>query len=66
MPSFGVRANGEEIFGAATLSDQQIADVVNYVRGHFGNTYKGKVTASQVAELPHPGGTVSPGSTVTH
>ena len=66
MPSFGVRANGEEIFGAATLSDQQIADVVNYVRSHFGNTYKDKVTASQVAGLPHPGGAASPGSTVTH
>jgi mono/diheme cytochrome c family protein len=36
MPSFGVRANGEEVFGAATLSDQQIAAVVNYVRSHFG------------------------------
>jgi mono/diheme cytochrome c family protein len=42
-------------FGAAYLSDQQIADVVNYVRGHFGNKYKDKVTASQIAGLPHPG-----------
>ena len=30
------------------LSDQQIADVVNYVRGHFGNRYSGQVTAADV------------------
>jgi mono/diheme cytochrome c family protein len=66
MPSFGTRANKEEIFGAATLSDQEVADVVNYVRSHFGNTYKEKVTVSQVAGLPHPGGPGNPPSTVTH
>jgi len=33
MPPFG-----------GLLSDQQIADVVNYVRTHFGNNYKDKVT----------------------
>ncbi len=40
------------------LTDQQIADVVTYVRSHFGNDYKGIVTAKQVAEsgvpAPHP------------
>ena len=66
MPSFGTRANGEAIFGAATLSDQEVADVVNYVRSHFGNTYKEKVTVSQVAGLPHPGGPMNPASTVSH
>ena len=30
------------------LSDQQIADVVNYVRSHFGNRYSGQVTAADV------------------
>ena len=30
------------------LSDQQIADVVNYVRSHFGNRYRGTVTAADV------------------
>ena len=30
------------------LSDQQIADVVNYVRSHFGNAYRGAVTAADV------------------
>src|SRR5689334_4334296 len=29
MPAFGV-----------AMSDQQIADVVNYIRTHFGNAYK--------------------------
>jgi len=34
-------------FGAA-LDDRQIADVVNYVRSHFGNAYKDKVTPADV------------------
>lgn len=32
----------------ALLSDQQIADVVNYVRGNFGNRYKDQVSAADV------------------
>jgi mono/diheme cytochrome c family protein len=31
------------------LSDQQIADVISYVRTHFGNHYNGIVTAAEVA-----------------
>jgi mono/diheme cytochrome c family protein len=38
----------------AHLSDAQVADVVNYVRNNFGNRYETKVTAKQVAALPHP------------
>jgi len=34
-------------FGDA-FSDQQIADVVNYVRTHFGNAYKDDVTQADV------------------
>jgi mono/diheme cytochrome c family protein len=30
------------------LSDRQVADVVNYVRSHFGNRYSGAVTAADV------------------
>lgn len=30
------------------LSDQQVADVINYVRSHFGNAYKDKVTPKDV------------------
>ena len=39
------------------LTDQQIADVIGYVRTHFGNKYTGKVTAAMVAEsgVPSPG-----------
>ena len=42
--------------GAATypplgqmMSDEQVADVVNYVRTHFGNSYAGAVSAAQVS-----------------
>ena len=37
MPPFG-----------ALMTDQQIADVTNYVRTNFGNKYKDKVTAADV------------------
>jgi mono/diheme cytochrome c family protein len=30
------------------LTDQQVADVVNYIRANFGNRYKGAVTAADV------------------
>jgi mono/diheme cytochrome c family protein len=57
MPGFGLPPNPGAAgpFGAVHLSDEQVAAVVNYVRGHFGNKYKPTVTASQVAKLPHPG-----------
>ena len=32
----------------ALLTDQQVADVVNYVRRNFGNKYKDKVSAADV------------------
>jgi mono/diheme cytochrome c family protein len=51
MPAFGVRhAIG---FGGppATLSTDQIAAVINYVRTHFGNRYKDSITAAEVAAL---------------
>jgi mono/diheme cytochrome c family protein len=54
MPPFGVPANQDSPSRAAHLTDAQIADVVNYVRSHFENTYKSTVTAKQVAALPHP------------
>jgi mono/diheme cytochrome c family protein len=31
------------------MSDEQVADVVNYVRTHFGNSYADDVSVSQVA-----------------
>jgi mono/diheme cytochrome c family protein len=54
MPAFSAAA--DQVWDGPTvhLSDAQVAEVVNYVRGHFGNAYKDRVTASQVANLPHP------------
>lgn len=54
MPAFSAAA--DQVWDGPTvrLSDAQIADVVNYVRSHFGNTYKDRVSAAQVAKLPHP------------
>jgi cytochrome c553 len=36
---------------AAYLSDAQVAEVVNYVRSHFGNEYKDALTQPDVARL---------------
>jgi mono/diheme cytochrome c family protein len=55
MPPFGLPANQVMETRTVHLSDEQVADVVNYVRSHFGNKYKANVTAGQVATLPHPG-----------
>jgi mono/diheme cytochrome c family protein len=33
------------------FTDQQIADVVNYVRTHFGNRFRGEVKAADVQAL---------------
>ena len=55
MPAFGPRPDlqGWDAFLHVDLSDAQIASVVNYVRGHFGNRYSGQLTAAEVAAL-HP------------
>ena len=53
MPAFGAKhAIG---FGGppATLTDEQIAAVINYVRSHFGNRYTDSITAAEVAALDH-------------
>ena len=36
---------------ADMLTDQQVADVVNYIRTHFGNSYADQVTVAEVAQL---------------
>jgi mono/diheme cytochrome c family protein len=59
MPAFGLPAD-QFMFAAVHLSDAQVADVVNYVRSHFGNKWKGPVTADQVAALPHPSAAAAP------
>jgi mono/diheme cytochrome c family protein len=51
MPAFGAKhAIG---FGGppATLTEEQIAAVINYIRTHFGNRYIDSITASEVAAL---------------
>lgn len=51
MPAFGTKhAIG---FGgpALTLSNEQIAAVVNYVRSNFGNEYKDRLTPQEVVAL---------------
>lgn len=58
MPAFGGVGDVEPAVAkmAGTLTDEQIAAVVNYVRSHFGNDFKDKVSVKDVATLPHPGG----------
>ena len=43
MPGFG-----------DNLSDQQVADVANYVREHFGNRFSGAVTPAEVKAARPP------------
>jgi mono/diheme cytochrome c family protein len=60
MPAFGVPLDRTTQALAVQLSDAQVADVVNYLRGTFGNKYPPTVTAKQVASLPHPGSAIAP------
>jgi mono/diheme cytochrome c family protein len=46
MPAFD--GNGEL---TPNLTDEQIAAVINYVRSHFGNHFKGEITPAQVKAL---------------
>jgi mono/diheme cytochrome c family protein len=60
MPPFGLPASQVEETRTVHLSDEQVADVVNYIRSHFGNKYRGQITAAQVAALPHPSSPPAP------
>lgn len=51
MPPFGLPPMRAAQFLSPSLSDAQIAEIVNYVRSHFGNRYRDKVNAGQVAAL---------------
>jgi mono/diheme cytochrome c family protein len=51
MPAFGAKHAIGFVGPGATLSSEQIAAVVNYVRTHFGNHYKDMITATEVAAL---------------
>jgi mono/diheme cytochrome c family protein len=54
MPAFSAPSQLEWDGPTLHLSDAQVADVVNYVRSHFGNNYQQRVSADDVAKLPHP------------
>ncbi len=45
---------------APELSDQQVADISNFVSQQFGNPAAGKITAKQVGELRQDAGLASP------
>jgi mono/diheme cytochrome c family protein len=54
MPAFSAPSQLEWDGPTLHLSDAQVADVVNYVRSHFGNSYRERVTGDDVAKLAHP------------
>lgn len=51
MPGFGVRHAIGFVTPPVTLTDEQIAAVVNYVRTHFGNHYTDPISAAEVQAL---------------
>ncbi|MGB0135560.1 c-type cytochrome [Dokdonella sp.] len=51
MPAFKPIENFEFFFGPTSLDDRQVAEVVNYIRTHFGNDYAEPVSAADVAAL---------------
>jgi mono/diheme cytochrome c family protein len=53
MPAFAKNDGAGFFFTAPSLTDEQVAAVINYVRTHFGNHYKDPITASEVKALHH-------------
>jgi mono/diheme cytochrome c family protein len=51
MPAFGVRHAIGFVLPPPTLTEEQIAAVVNYVRTHFGNHYTDPISAGEVKSL---------------
>jgi mono/diheme cytochrome c family protein len=54
MPAFGGKSQEGFSYIVPTLDDAQIAAVTNYVRTHFGNQFKGTISAAQVKALRRP------------
>jgi mono/diheme cytochrome c family protein len=54
MPAFGGKSQEGFSYIVPTLDDEQIAAVTNYVRTHFGNQFKGTISAAEVKALRHP------------
>jgi mono/diheme cytochrome c family protein len=55
MPPFAAKPGmtAQEARMSSSLTDDEIAAVVNYVRTHFGNEHKDKASAKEVQALPH-------------
>ena len=54
MPAFASsKADEDDWASDATLTNEQIADVINYVRTHFGNNYHDPISANDVAAMRH-------------
>lgn len=57
MPAFALKSGGdsdsESFIAPSTLTDAQIAGVINYIRTHFGNHYRDAITVAEVKAL-HP------------
>lgn len=53
MPAFRPRPDytGLESIDHVTLSDAEIAAVINFVRSHFGNHYRDRITAAEVTAV---------------
>lgn len=51
MPSFAPPPNRETFFVPASLTDQQTAAVINYIRTHFGNHYTDAISTAEVSAL---------------
>jgi mono/diheme cytochrome c family protein len=51
MPGFGLSPMAAIDVQSASMSDEQIAAVVNYVRSHFGNHYHDRVSPARVGAL---------------
>jgi mono/diheme cytochrome c family protein len=54
MPAFGGKSQEGFSYIVPTLDDEQIAAVTNYVRTHFGNHFKGTISAAEVKALRRP------------
>ena len=54
MPAFGGISSEGFNYIVPTLDDEQIAAVTNYVRTHFGNQFKGTISAAEVKALRRP------------
>jgi mono/diheme cytochrome c family protein len=51
MPAFRQPSGNENFFPPVYLTDVQVAAVVNYIRGSFGNHYKDAISADDVSKL---------------